>query len=299
MKIISLFIFLFISIITILVELYLSKVGLGDPIRYDSNYIYGYAPKENQSKSRIRGAKVTINDVGLRTIYKWKNNSKNKIIFFGDSITYGGSYIDDSKTFTHLVCEKIKIYLCGNAGVNAYSVINIVMRSKYDKRFGNADKVFFVVAPGDFYRDYANSQTAHFYLNEKKFFLPAITEAISFVATKHDLNKYISKKNDTKIDQNKKDLINYSLNILEKEIQRLEIENKDVFLLYTIEKNDKKSKEKINNYILEKLRKFNIKNFFNLENTLDKDIYFYDSVHYNIKGHEAVSKKIISILSTF
>ena len=89
-------------------ELYLSKVGLGDPIRYDSNYIYGYAPKENQSKSRIRGAKVTINDVGLRTIYKWKNNSKNKIIFFGDSITYGGSYIDDSKTFTHLVCEKLK-----------------------------------------------------------------------------------------------------------------------------------------------------------------------------------------------
>ena len=79
-------------------------------------------------------------------------------------------------------------------------------------------------------------------LFERKFFLPAITEAISFVATKHDLNKYIL-KNDTKIDQNKRS-IDYS-NMLEKEIQRLEIENKDVFLLYTIEKMTRSQKKKL------------------------------------------------------
>ena len=37
--IISLILIIFIT------ELYLKSIGLGDPIRYDTNYIYGYAPK--------------------------------------------------------------------------------------------------------------------------------------------------------------------------------------------------------------------------------------------------------------
>ena len=98
------------------------------------------------------------------------------------------------KFFSHLVCETLKEYLCGNAGVNAYSIINMVMRSRYDTRLKEANKIVFLVAPGDFYREYANSDTAHFYLNNKQFFLPGITEALSFVSTKYDINKYISKK---------------------------------------------------------------------------------------------------------
>ena len=187
-------IILIIVLATTITELYLGYVGLGDPIRYDSNYIYGYAPKENQKKQRLKGSIVSINDVGLRSNYNWKNTNKDKIIFLGDSITYGGSYIDDKETFSYLVCKELKNYLCGNAGVNAYSIINIVMRSKFDKRFADAKKYIFLVAPGDFYREYAGSNSAHFYLNNNKFFLPAITEAISFVATKYDLNKYLSKK---------------------------------------------------------------------------------------------------------
>ena len=47
-------------------------------------------------------------------------------------MTYGGSYIDDKETFAHLVCENINDtnYICGNAGVNAYGIFNIVYRSK-------------------------------------------------------------------------------------------------------------------------------------------------------------------------
>ena len=125
MRIISIFIVIFIVLITFLSELYLSYLGLGDPVRYDKNYVYGYAPKENQKKIRIKGSIVSINDVGLRSNVNWKNTNKKKIIFFGDSITYGGSYIDDTEIFSHLVCKKLKEYICGNAGVNAYSIINI------------------------------------------------------------------------------------------------------------------------------------------------------------------------------
>ena len=65
------------TILTIvLTELYLSHIGLGDPVRYDSDYIYGYAPKENQKKERINGATVTINDRGVRSVINWKDDSK-------------------------------------------------------------------------------------------------------------------------------------------------------------------------------------------------------------------------------
>ena len=35
---------------TIISEFYLKNLGLGDPIRYDSNILYGYSPKINQKK---------------------------------------------------------------------------------------------------------------------------------------------------------------------------------------------------------------------------------------------------------
>jgi glycosidase len=294
----SLFIFIFISFFIVvsicLTEIYLRYLGLGDPVRYDSNYIYGYAPKENQKKERLRESIVTINELGLRTPFSWNNSEKKKIIFIGDSITYGGSYIDDEEIFSFLVCSKMNNYLCGNAGVNAYSVINMVMRSRYDRRINNAEVYIFTVAPGDFYREYAGSNTAHFYLNKKEFFLPAITEAISFVTTKYDINNYISKKNDTNTYNNKIDLIDYSFELLKSEIYRLYSDNKKVRLFYTVEKEDKNSEKEINKYILNKLSKSNIPNFYTLEKVLSKDEYFYDSVHYNKKGHLIVAEKILS-----
>lgn len=298
MKYFFYFITILLSFTIGITELYLSHIGLGDPIRYDSNYIYGFSPKENQKKQRIKKSTVTINDAGLRSQINWKDNKKNKIVFLGDSITYGGSYIDDKETFSHLVCKKNNKFICGNAGVNAYSVINIVMRSRYDYRFNESQKFVFLLAPGDFYREYIGANSLHFYLNKKKFLFPAITEAINFVSTKYDLNNYISKFDDTnKVDQNKKDLIDFSIDLLDEEIKRLQNENKEVFLFYTIEKLDKKSRKPINRYILNKIESLKFKNFINLEEVLNNDKYFYDSVHYNSLGHEEVAKKISSIIN--
>ena len=285
--------FLIILIPLFITEISLRYIGLGDPIRYDSNYIYGYSPKINQNKQRLKNSKVTINKSGLRSIDKW-DQDKKKILFIGDSITYGGSYIDDKELFSHLVCLEEEKTVCGNAGVNAYSIINMVYRSKYDIRLSNADVVIFLVAPGDFYREYANAQSAHFYLNNKDFALPAITEAISFFATKYDINRYISKKNDSKTD-NIFDLIDLSIELLNNEITRLE-KNKEVLIFYTIEKNDPNSKNILNSYIYQNLKK-NLKiKFVDLSSTLDNSIYFYDNVHFTKEGHAAVSQKILSTL---
>ena len=229
-------------------------------------------------------------------IKKWDNTQKNKIVFFGDSITYGGSYIDDKETFSHIVCKELNYNLCGNAGVNAYGIINIVMRSRYDQRLKNISKYIFLVAPGDFYREYADANTAHFYLNNYDYILPSTLEALSFFSTKYDINNFLSKKNDTKVYQNQKELIDYSIDLLFDEIYRLKKLNKEVYLLYTIERDDKFSQKKINSYILKKIKDYDFENFFSLEKTLNNDDYFYDSVHYNEKGHNVVAMEIISIL---
>ena len=291
----SLTILLIIIVPLIISEITLRYIGLGDPVRYDSNYIYGYSPKINQYKKRFKNSKIRINEVGLRMEDEWDQNKK-KILFIGDSITYGGSYIDDKELFSSLVCKEIKEFICGNAGVNAYSIFNMVYRSKYDSRINDADIVIILVAPGDFYREYANAQTAHFYLNNENFFFPGIAEALSFLATRYDLNKYISKKNDSQT-ANINDLIDLSIYLLDKEIERLE-KNKKVFLFYTIEKSDPNSEKNINNYIFESMKRNIKKQFINLNSTLDSSAYFYDDVHYTKEGHEIVSKKIISTLKS-
>ena len=80
-------------------------------------------------KKRLEGSYVTINEAILRSINPW-NSEKKKILFLGDSVTYGGSYIDDKDIFSSKVCEKLKNFICGNAGVNAYGVLNIVLKIK-------------------------------------------------------------------------------------------------------------------------------------------------------------------------
>ncbi len=294
---------IFIIIITVatilftsLTELYLKNKGLGDPVRYDASILYGYSPKPNQKKKRIEGSYITINEAGLRSTNSW-NSEKKKIIFLGDSVTYGGSYIDDKDTFSSKVCAKLRNFICGNAGVNAYSVLNIVLRSKFDSRIQDADIYVYLFPPGDFYRDYVNSQTAHFYLNNKNFFLPAITEAISFIFTKYDLNNYISKFNDTNEEINNYfRLIDFSIENLKEEVANKISKKKKVFVFLSNEKNDKNYKKEINKYVKDSLLK-EIDNIILLNEILNNDNFFYDeSVHFNAQGHEVVANKIFEII---
>ncbi len=295
----KLFTFFFLTIFLIIslfiTEFYLKQIGLGKPISYDSDFIYGYAPKINQKKNRLKSSTVTINNVGLRSLEDWNSTSKDKILFIGDSITYGGSYIDDKKIFSHLVCEKIKDFVCGNAGVNAYSVINMVMRLRFDERINDADIIIITVAPGDFYREYADSQTAHFYLNENKLLFPAVMEAISFISTKYDLNKYLSKKDNTKKNKHQNELIEHSVELLKNEVEN-QSKTKKIIILYSIEKNDKDSKRKINKKIKSLLEKELNKYLYDLTKTLYNDKFFHDGVHYNELGHSVVSDRIVQIL---
>ena len=167
-----------VSLVTLLflvaaIELALRAYGLGDPVVYNTNLTFRYYPVPDQKKSRLDGAHVSINDRSLRATRNWSENARFKILFFGDSVTYGGSYIDDRQLFSELVCEKLNTpaapeYLCGNAGVNAYGTDNIANRIVYD---GIDDESVIVVTliGGDAFRSLQNLSALPFFMKSPGF----------------------------------------------------------------------------------------------------------------------------------
>ena len=59
----------------------------------------GAEPKSCSSRTAQRSPLTTS---GYRASNAWGDGSSMRILFVGDSVTYGGSYIDDSELFTTL-----------------------------------------------------------------------------------------------------------------------------------------------------------------------------------------------------
>lgn len=114
----------------VVVETYLEVLGLGNPLLYYVNPVYGYGLQPGQQEIRRRGTRVTIDSAGLRTPRDWSEAVDAKILFVGDSVTYGGSYIDDNETFAQGVCARLERRInrrmtCGNAGINGWGTDNM------------------------------------------------------------------------------------------------------------------------------------------------------------------------------
>mgnify|MGYP001558315659 CR=1 FL=1 len=66
--------------------------GLGNPVLYCSSPLFGYRLQPNQFVHR-RGAEIRVNNLGVRADRDWDEQIENKILFLGNSVTYGGTYI--------------------------------------------------------------------------------------------------------------------------------------------------------------------------------------------------------------
>lgn len=142
-------------------ELALRAMGLGDPIVYRANTAYRYAPRPDQRVNRRRGAWISINESGYRSTESWKKPAAFKVLWLGDSVTWGGTYIDDRETFAELSCDRIEEEtsleaVCGNGGVNAYGVDNMVSRLRYDRAGDSANVIVVVAGLFDFFRGKSN-----------------------------------------------------------------------------------------------------------------------------------------------
>ncbi len=126
--------------------------GLGKPVIYEAHPVYGYRPEPNQYVSRKQHDEVKINNLGLRANQDWDiQQSQHKVLFLGDSVTYGGSYISNDQLFSSLAVVPFTGYESGNAGVNGWGVNNVCALVK-EMQFLPADIYISVFPEGDFYR---------------------------------------------------------------------------------------------------------------------------------------------------
>lgn len=168
-----------------LAELTARLFGLGQPVIYHAHPIYGYRPEPNQLVSRNRNL-IQINNLSLRADRNWDlSRPENKVLFLGDSVTYGGSYVANDKLFSHLAVKPFSHYLSGNAGVNGWGIDNVSALIK-DMQFLPADIYISTFPEGDFYRGLMRIGGQPFWSKKPQF---ALEELFQYFVYKLHLKK--------------------------------------------------------------------------------------------------------------
>ena len=102
------------------------SLGLGNPLLYKEDRLVGYRLRPNQSKKRLKNSIVSTDFEGFRVNPNQKIDvSAEVVVFVGDSVTYGGSYIDDVDLFSSIYCDNSTNLVCLNSGVNAWGTYNM------------------------------------------------------------------------------------------------------------------------------------------------------------------------------
>lgn len=126
------------------------QFGLGEVVVYGAHPIHGYRPLPNQDLQRFGGSRIKFNNLALRADQNWDARTDDKILFLGDSVTYGGSYIDNNELFSELAVKNLPLK-AGNAGVNGWGVLNVHALVK-ELEFLPANTYVSMFPEGDFYR---------------------------------------------------------------------------------------------------------------------------------------------------
>jgi hypothetical protein len=138
--------------------------GLGNPPLYELSPLYGYRLKANQvieprgGIGFLYGARITTNNLGLRAAGEWDPNPAGKILFLGDSVTYGGQYVADTQLFSSIAGSSLPGWQIGNGAVNAWGIGNMLGLIK-GYGFSPAEVVVTCVIEGDFYRGTARASS--------------------------------------------------------------------------------------------------------------------------------------------
>ena len=279
-----------------LVDLFLQKkFGLGKPLIYESSRIYGYTIKPNQKIERL-GNTIIINNLGMRSSNNFKHKSKKKIIFLGDSVTYGGSIVSNNDLFSEKVCNQLNKeknnYICGNLGVNGYNLYSIIRNIRY-KNFDEESLIVITIIANNFPRMFHNVISQPFWTKEIKNFLPALTKVFFIINDKYrnQIKYNLGEEKELK----KIDIKYY--NDLVDELKNIILEKKNKYIiLYSPSKNEINKKE--NNEIFKNILKTKFQNFFDLTEVIleENEEIYHDNIHLNKKGHDVYSKYIYSLI---
>jgi hypothetical protein len=293
---------------TVLIEIVLSRIFyLGSPVLYRADPRYGYSPVPNQKVSRFRGSSVTIDSLGLRTNEDWSHEADFKILFVGDSVTYGGSYIDDSELFSERVCtqlndESVHHFNCGNAGVNAWGIDNMTGFLSA-KDFNDESVIVVIIVTGDAERGMSKLSGHPFWSSKPPEPFPATLELGMFFLDQFRLQvRYPNQNRIPKLTEDLKRYIGKLIQELFLALKQKQKEGKAILLIHWPRKEVVQSGYRENDQLLINLLKktsFPLIEFKPLILT-DLEEVFYDAVHLDRKGHkffaDIVSQNIRKLL---
>lgn len=261
-------------------------MGLGNPILYDSNPLYGYRLLPNQEITRFMGATITVNNLGLRADENWDENKNDKVLFLGDSVTYGGSYINNRDLFSTIAGRGLNNFKGGNAGVNGWGIENIY-GLVVESNFRPAIIYVTTVPEGDFYRGLSRIQGLPFYMASPKY---AIMELWYFFCYLQNNKRYIgglSLPTDTEI----KYAVEKAVKKL-KEMDKLLKENGYSHLIFISPSKDQVYGEDTKEHLIQSLlNRYDLNPIYILDRLNKEDLalkgtIFHDGIHLEKPGHK-------------
>ncbi len=285
-----------------IIEFFGRYLGLGDVILYDSDPLVGYRLRPNQSTKRRKNSFVNSDYEGFRfnPDIKISENSKY-IVFVGDSVTYGGSYIDDSELFSSKFCSlSFENYVCLNNGVNAWGTMNmgrfIANYDLYSER--EILKIILVILPGDERRNLRSFTDTPFWSSNPRN-PKAINEVMRYITLENLVplfqrdNELVFEKKEKIYTAQRKQSWKELNSFIDKSNYKVDIvitPPKDWFL-----EKEKNSEKVIYENLLNDLDSPNINKKCNLYNFIKSEFnpeLYVDGVHLSKKGHELWSKKL-------
>jgi lysophospholipase L1-like esterase len=174
-------------------------LGLGDPVLFYNDAWGGVRPLPNQRVSRLGGATVTIDANGFRTPVPDQPGAL-RILYLGDSVTWGGSTTDDTELFSEVAADVLRakgrsVYAM-NSGVNATALINHAERfHDYD---GKLDALVWLFPWGDTNRSYAVVGDLWPAANKPRFALVEVIDYLTFHYWKALSRRHPSNRGDFK-----------------------------------------------------------------------------------------------------
>ena len=283
---------LFYIILPLMISLFISEIifryyGFGYPVLYDYDKSY-YHLKPNQNVTRFKGSRVKINHLGMRTNYSWeKTQYLQKIIFFGDSVTFGGSYIDNKELFSERLCLRIEKSICGNYGVNGFKINNL--NYQINDKINNINfNHLIIVVSNSITNGKSNFYDFPFYEKFEYKLLKATNEILNHILFKYNLND-----NYHEIKIKEEDVLKSTINNFVNTLNKIKKNNTkiSIFILPTIENLNSKKYPK---HFLEniKIENVNINNMYYEMKNLNFENLYFNNAHLNKKGHDYFSKVI-------
>ena len=284
------------------VEIYLRYVGLGNPILFYANASYRYAPLPNQRQLRQRGARVTIDSQGLRDTKNWSDPADAKIVFIGDSVTWGGTYIDDADTFADGVCQRLaqatgKSFVCGNAGANQYGTDNMAERIRYKDFNDETALVVTLIAP-DTTRGLAEADGRYFFSQRPPPPFRALWEAVTFVTWR--FYQYLRPVSYRSADDFR--VAERSLENLFAAIRETQRPGRTVLIVLSPLKNELGGHESgLTKHVQALLRRsgFDVLDLHAAVSAVHSKDFYYDGIHLDVKGHHFYADQIAARLARF